>query len=430
MEHILYATLILLLFGLSLRVSLSLLYGARGPQVGDPIFQIVHVASSALTIVPMLVFIGFGTTWLSALLLMIAALAGLEFVLARRAMQRDSAWALLTATVGSRHSEVDTWQNHQSRFGGIVGRSFRNLVTALSQGVQLNTAVGRYRKAFPSEAQAYVAIDAILPLGEERSEEDTAMRYWSTADAHLTTAGQHLFQRYAYLMTVLIVLVSIVTFLALKIVPSYEAIFADFELQLPLVTRLLIAVCDFFNGYQVALFVFLPLTLLLIAGLCVVVFYLCDVPVLRPLTDRLFFSKHRSLILRMFAIAVERGQPFHELLMHLVEGEQRYPSKFAVGRLRRVRKAIGVGTDWKTALAAESIIAYEDLTMLETAQRAGNLPWVLRMLAEQKTRRMIFRWSVAEQIVFPLEIMALGLVVMFICVALFLPLVEMIHGLT
>ena len=61
---------------------------------------------------------------------------------------------------------------------------------------------------------------------------------------------------------------------------------------------------------------------------------------------------------------------------------------------------------------------------------AGNLPWALRMLADQKMRRMIYGYSTLEQIGFPWMVLLLGSLVLWICVGLFLPLVSLITGLT
>lgn len=430
MEQILYASLILLAFGVSLRMSLRLLYGARGPQVGDPIHQVVNAGSWALTIIPLAVFIVAGTTWLSWFVLAIAAFSGLELILARREMQRRSAWDLITESLGSPQPASQTWHEHEGRFTGIVGRSFRSLVASLARGTDLKTAIGRHRRALPEEAQAYAAIDAISIADQSLGNGGRSIQQTRTVDSKLNATGQQLYQRFTYLSTVLVVMLGVLTFLILKIVPSYQAIFDDFELQLPNVTVLLISICNTFAVGAAATILSLVIGALLLYGLITGILYLCDIHVLRPITDRLFFSKHRTLVLRLFAIAAQRGQSFQTLLQQLAEGETRYPSRYTVRRLRVVNKLIASGAEWKQALQAMSFLKRADIPMLETAQQAGNLPWVLNLLADKKTRSMLFRWAALERIVFPLVVVLIGLVVLFICVALFLPLVELINGLT
>lgn len=430
MEQILYACLILLSFGMSLRMSLRLLYGARGPQVDDPVHQMINAASWALMLIPLTAFIVVGTNWLSWLVLSVAALAGLELILARRSMQRYSVWKLIASAVSSSKPLAQTLQNHQGRFTGIVGRAFRKLVTTLQQGTSLSTAISEQRRAVPYEVQAYAATGAIDNVRSQEERSASLLRLESNPGSSWKLAAQQLYQRFSYLGTVLSILVAAIAFLAIQIIPSYQAIFDDFELELPLVTRRLIFITGGLSQgwapYLIAIF-FGGLLLLCFIVACL---YLCDFPVLRPLTDRLFFSRHRSLILSLLATAAEQGQAFVTVLDRLVQGQHRYPSQHTRSRLRRVRKEIVRGHDWKQALLNSSIIRADEVPMLSTAEQSGNLPWVLSLLAEQKTRVMIFRWSVAEQIVFPLVIILLGLVVLFICVALFLPLVELTHSLT
>ncbi len=429
MEQILYACLILLPFGVSLQMSLRLLYGARGPQVGDPVHLVVSVAGWTLTILPLIAFIVVGTTWLSWFVLAITAIFGLEFLLARRAMQRRSVWELLTGTVGSIRPEVQSLQTQQARFTGIVGRAYRKLVASLERGTNLRQAIGDNRRAVPEEAQAYAAIDVVSDEASPTQNAAIVLRHTRDSDAWINILGQQLYQRYAYLFTLLMVMVTVLAFLTIKIIPSFQAIFQDFEVELPLVTQWLIWITGAFTGFGPAAIGTLLLILVLLGLLFIGVLYLCDVHALRPITDRWFFSRHRSLILRLFAIAAERGQSFQELLRRLVDGELRYPSSVAIHRLQQARQRMLEGTDWKTALQSASIIKAADIPMLETAQQSGNLPWVLRMLADQKTRSMIFRWSAVEKVVFPLQVALIGIVVLFICVALFLPLVQLIHSL-
>lgn len=410
-------------------MSLRLLYGTRGPQIGDPIYQIVNVASWVLTILPLMAFIIVSTLWLSWFLLLVIAYAGLEFILARRSMQRRSAWGLLSGGLGASPPTPEELQNHQGRFTGLVGRSFRQLVQSLEQGSELPAAIAAHRPALPVDAQAYAAIDAIS-VSPQAVAVPREERQHQITEAMQNAAGQQLYQRLIYLASVLLVMTGVVTFVAIKIIPSYEAIFADFDLELPTITIYLISFFSLFTNPALSLLIGLGfiaiIGLTFLAGLM----YLVDVPVLQPLTDRLFFTKHRALILRLFAVAAERGQPFTTLVKQLAEGKPCYPSLFARGRLRKVLRSLSAGQDWKAALQHGSFIKAADFPMLETAQQAGNLPWGLKMLADQKVRTMVFRWSAFEQIAFPTAVIIVGLVVAFICVGLFIPLVELINGLT
>jgi len=366
------------------------------------------------------VLIVIGTNWLSWLLLMIAGMAGVEMILGRRAMQRQSAWALITGNLGGGEPSPAMLRRQQVLFTGIVGRAYRKFVTTLEQGVSLRKAISLNRDALPRWAQAYAAIGA---LKDPKAQPFGNQLYGGTS----TLIWQPLFQRSSYLGMVLIIMFGLSAFLMIKIIPSYQAIFDDFELELPAITNSLMMFSSLLIDSHLIYLLLGCLVLTLLAIFLTVVLYLCDIPVLRPISDRLFFTQHRAFVLQLLAIAAEQGEPFVNTLGQL---QPRYPSHYVGNRLWIVQKSIIAGCNWQEALCHGSIISRADFPMLETAQAAGNLPWVLRMLADQKMRSMIFRWSALEQVAYPCVIGLLGLLVMWICVAMFIPLVNLIIGLT
>lgn len=434
MIDLLYACLILLPLGFSLRMSLRLLYGARGPRLEDPVAQVMNVLGWSLILLPLLVFLVVGTNFLCWILLLIALTAVVEVVLARRDLQRRGVWSLLSGLSSGQQPLPDTLLLHRDRFTGIVGRAFRKLVDALEQGLDLRTAISLNRDAVPREALAFAAIDAISatpsPAADPGLHSTSAeLSPAEPVDSPLTPAWQHIFQHLTYLATVLMIMIGILTFIMLTIVPSYQAIFDDFELDLPDVTIWLITLTNWLVNTGLGLLIALGCIVGMLLGILIVVLYMCDIPVLRPLGDKLFFSWHRALVLRLLAVAAERGQPFSTVLSELTCDPTRYPSRFVWRRLEQVNRLLSAGHDWKEALCKKSFLQRADIPLLETAQQAGNLPWVLRMLADQKERLLLFRWSAFEQIAFPIAVVLMGMVVGFICVALFVPLVNLINGL-
>ena len=73
------------------------------------------------------------------------------------------------------------------------------------------------------------------------------------------------------------------------------------------------------------------------------------------------------------------------------------------------------------------MIRRADLAVLQAAQRVGNLPWAMQEMADSARRRFIYRLQAIVQAVFPAVVICFGLMVMFIVVALFLPLVTLIQ---
>ena len=70
-----------------------------------------------------------------------------------------------------------------------------------------------------------------------------------------------------------------------------------------------------------------------------------------------------------------------------------------------------------------------DAGLLTAAEQAGNLPWALDMLADRIDDRRQ-RWlAVVIEIVQPLFVIALGLLVLLVCLGMFLPLIQVVNGL-
>ena len=83
---------------------------------------------------------------------------------------------------------------------------------------------------------------------------------------------------------------------------------------------------------------------------------------------------------------------------------------------------IALGGDWCESLRRHGLIRQPELAVLQAAQRVGNLPWALTEMADSVRRRLAYRVQAAAQLLFPPMVILMGLVVMFIVVALFVPL--------
>ncbi len=239
---------------------------------------------------------------------------------------------------------------------------------------------------------------------------------------------QQLVQRSAYLITVLAIVVAVMIFVMVKIVPSYQDIFDDFALTLPPITILLISFSTFFEH-----FFLIPVLLLgaAITGLTIVgVFYLCDVPVLGQVTDRLAMFRHRAQVLRLLAAGFAHGQPVDEALRRLTAGWSRYPSRLVRRRLAAAQANVAAGQPWPSALERSSLISAGDAAVLDAAQQAGNLPWAMRMLADRKVRLAVFRWTMLHQFTFAAIVCVLGLFVLWVGVAMIYPLADLVLNLS
>ncbi len=115
----------------------------------------------------------------------------------------------------------------------------------------------------------------------------------------------------------------IMTFLMIKIIPEFEKIFVEFELELPKMTLLAVSLSQFTVNY-LAVPVFWLIFGGTLAALLVGIFYLCDQPVLSWFGDRIFRGQRTADVLRILAVSTEHRQPLATVIQRLANV---YPSR-------------------------------------------------------------------------------------------------------
>jgi type II secretory pathway component PulF len=422
MEWFLYSWPTLILLGLGLRMALRLTYGARGPEPDDPIYVFLNTNSWVL------IGLGLAPAVLGGLITVIGGLFGLlaastfvEAMVQRRAAQRRSMCTML-ALLAERGQQLDSsvlLAGQEMR--GIAGRAAARLLRALGKGTPMLEAVAAYPRALPPEAIAYVAI------GQTSRSQAAALRELSRSEqSELASVWRACVDRLSYLAFVILSMGVVLTFLMIKIVPEFEKIFEEFDLELPQISMAAIRFSIVYVDY-LGIPVVIGMVVLLLGAITVGLCYLWDMPVLRPWGDLLFRGRPTAHVLRVLAVATEQRQPLAQALQN-VAGV--YPSMPIRGRLQRASGDVNSGADWREALRKVRVITSAEQALLTTAERAGNLPWALRQIAMRREKRAVYRLATALQILYPAAILLLGAFVMFYVVALFVPLVKLIEGLT
>jgi type II secretory pathway component PulF len=422
MDWLLYSWPTLILLGLGLRMALRLTYGARGPEPDDPIFVFLNTTSWVL------IGLGLAPALLGGMITVVGGLFGLlaastfvEAMIQRRAAQRRSMCTML-ALLAERGQQLDSsvlFAGHEMR--GIAGRAAAKLFRALEKGTPLVEAIAAYPRALPPEAIAYVA------AGQTNASQVAALRELSRSEqSEIATIWRACVDRLSYLTFIVLTMLVVLSFIMIKIVPEFEKIFQEFDLELPAISILAIQFSDLyvqFLGIPLAL----GLIVVLLGGVTVGVCYLWDIPVLKPWSDLLFRGRTTAHVLRILAVAAEQRQPLAQALLNV---SRVYPSMPIRDRLVNSAAAVNTGADWRDALRNTRLVSGAEQALLAAAERAGNLPWALRQIARRREKRAVYRLATALQLLYPAAILALGAFVGFYVVALFVPLVRLTEGLS
>ena len=321
--------------------------GARIWRPGIRLSQCLQLGlNCAIGIAPAI--LGGILTLFGLIIVALAAATVVEIVTQRRAAQRRSICTLLALLVDRKQPlESSVLLAGQTMRGG-VGRSAKRLFDSLNAGTPLTRAVRENPGALPREAVAYV-----MAAGTT-SAESAALRELSQSDhSELAAIWRACVDRISYIICVMLVMFGVLTFLVIKIVPQFQLIFDEFQVELPHITQLAIAISYFIMRYLAAPAI-LALMSLALGAVVVGILYLCDVPVFRGWTDRLFRSRRTADVLRILAVATEQRQPLAVVLQRLAVV---YPSSTIRRQLAPASAAVESGANWLDALGKSRIVS-------------------------------------------------------------------------
>ena len=84
------------------------------------------------------------------------------------------------------------------------------------------------------------------------------------------------------------------------------------------------------------------------------------------------------------------------------------------------------GVNWCDCLSRAGVIRGADAAVLKAAERAGNVAWALSEMADSSVRRWTYHLRLCLNVVFPIFVLVLGLLIAFVVIGLFIPVVDLI----
>src|SRR5262249_44227493 len=161
---------------------------------------------------------------------------------------------------------------------------------------------------------------------------------------------------------------------------------ADFKTDLPPATLLFRNVSHAMVNYWFLIFpgFLLILALMIFAIARYAGLTSLDPPILRRLSRPL----DQALILQTLAESVDRQSALSETLDVLAVD---YPKAYIRRLLQESFRQIDAGADWRDALWRNGLLPTAEAAVLKAAQRAGNLAWAMREMADRLTRKFTQR---------------------------------------
>ena len=287
------------------------------------------------------------------------------------------------------------------------------------EGSSLAGALAEFPESFPELYRATVA------AGESSGRLGDALGRLADYTESRDALARSLLVALAYPLLLTVVAVAIAAGLLVYVVPQVAGVFANLNQELPLVTRALIAIADFVRAYGLAMLV------LLAAGVIALRFGLArpafreawDRAVLRtPLVGRLVRATNTARAARTLATLSASGVGLLEA-MQLAAGTVR--NRPMHDALRRAAARVREGTGFARALAESGWFPPVAVRLVASGEKSGRLDEMLEQAAQQQSREVEATLATVSAVLGPAVIVAIGGLVLFIVLAILLPIFEL-----
>jgi type IV pilus assembly protein PilC len=303
----------------------------------------------------------------------------------------------------------------QQTVSPLFRRTLDDITVQLRSGEQLSTALATHPRVF---SQLYVdMIVAAEATGELDSILDQLARYLERAEA----TSRRLRQAMLYPAIVMLMAAVVVAILTTLVLPSFVALFADFEAELPLPTKIMIAVGGFGGAYGFQ-------TIGAILGIVAVLALARDMRVVRQVRQRVILRLPiiggivklgiQTRFARTLGILLRAGVPISSAFDIATTGTGN--GKY-IEQLSPVRERLISGDGITEPLVASGLFAPLLLQMVKVGEETGTLDRYLDQAAEFMDDDLEYRTKQMVTIIEPMLILGVALVVGFVALSVVTP---------
>jgi type IV pilus assembly protein PilC len=305
----------------------------------------------------------------------------------------------------------------------VSNPSFKAVLDTIYQKVKAGTALS---DAFSEHSSMFPAVySASLLAGERSGNLDAVIRRYVAYEKVIGAVRKRTLAALIYpaiLVTMMIVLIGIIV---VKVVPAFSQFYANFDKQLPLSTRVVVAVSDAVVG---------NLTLLVVTVAAVIVggWWWVKQPGQRARIDRLLLEiPWAGNTLRKFATAqlartlatlLGGGIPLVNALEIAVRA---MGNRYLARELDDVRVRVQEGDSFAHALLARGVVPDVAVKMVEVGESTGALQEMLNSLADFYDEEIETEVSRFITLVEPVLLVVMGVVIAIVVLALYMPLFEL-----
>jgi general secretion pathway protein F len=300
-----------------------------------------------------------------------------------------------------------------------VQRIILGVRSKVVEGHPLAEGLRDFPQAFPEIYRATVS------AGEQSGKLDSVLERLSDYTESRQTMGQQVSNALVYPIVLMVLSFAIVSFLLAYVVPQVVAVFESGHQELPVATRILIGMSDFIRHYW-----YYALILIAVAIWGFRRWLRAPESRLRfdrfmlhvPLAGKLIRGLNTARFSRTFSILTASAVPVLEALRISAEVVSNMPMRRAVeDAALRVREGAPIGK----SLAARKLFPPMMIHLISSGESSGELESMLERAASNQEREMDGLLSTMTNLLGPFMVVFMGAVVMFIVIALLLPIFQL-----
>jgi type IV pilus assembly protein PilC len=307
---------------------------------------------------------------------------------------------------------------------GVLKNALMDVVDDVESGSSLSEAFAKHPKCFDrlyvnmvKAGEAGGALEAILKRLADFKEKSQSLKRKITGAM-------------VYPVVVILVAVSILTFIMLFIIPKFEKIFKDFNLKLPAITQFLMDTSRWFATYWYVIPLF-PLSFWLLiklirlnrTGAYVIDRIYLWIPVMGQIIEKTVVAR----TMRTLGTLVSSGVPILESLAIVRETS----TNAVFERMyQRVYESIREGDTIAQPLKESRLVDDMVVNMVDVGEETGDLDTMLYKVADVYDEEVDVLVEGLISLLEPLMIVVLGGIIGTIVVALFMPLISLLETLS
>ena len=303
----------------------------------------------------------------------------------------------------------------------ILREIILSMTAEVESGASLSEAVSRQPKAFN------VLFYNIVKVGEETGSLDKAFSYLASLYENEKAIKERIKSATRYPKIVIIAITGAVFFLMAFVVPKFAKLFAAAKVQLPLATRILMAVSTFFAdntlgiiGAMLVLFISYRLAL----SSREFVFFrdrlLLRVPIFGPLTTKIYMAR----FCRVFSILTTSGI---DIIKTLRLSANALENVVLFQMVEEITSEVEEGVNLHEAMARHHAIPPMVPQMIAVGEQSGRLDEMMEKVADYYDLESDYTIRNLSTLIEPILLLVLGVFVGLIALAIFTPMWDMMN---